>query len=97
MNFLAGMMVYHASPQIAFCIFVKLLEKHDIKSNYLPGLPGLLEKCERIDQVIESKLPKVHSLVSSLVSHLLLGIFWHQSINSFDGTGNGNVWIDDSI
>ena len=57
MNFLAGMMVYHASPQIAFCIFVKLLEKYDIKSNYLPGLPGLLEKCEKIDQVIESKLP----------------------------------------
>ena len=45
MNFPAGMMVYHSCPSIAFCIFVKLLETHDIKSNYTPGLPGLLEKC----------------------------------------------------
>jgi hypothetical protein len=45
MNFTAGMMVFHASPSIAFCLFVKLLDDYSIRENYTHGMPGLLAKC----------------------------------------------------
>ena len=68
MNFPAGMMVYHSCPSVAFCIFVKMLETHDIKSNYTPGLPGLLDKCSTIDFLIENSLPSIHNFLRGLVS-----------------------------
>jgi len=48
MNFIAGVLVYHASPEIAFCLFIKLLDEFEIMKNYMPGLPGLYEKCNLI-------------------------------------------------
>ena len=49
MNFPAGMLVYHASPSIAFCLFVKLIEDYDLRSNYEEGLVGMMEKCAIIN------------------------------------------------
>ncbi len=63
MNFTAGMMIYHCSPNIAFALFVKLLEEYDLRSNYLPGLPGLIEKCEVINQRFEKCLPRAHKVL----------------------------------
>lgn len=58
MNFMAGMMAYHASPSIAFALFVRILETYSVRDNYLPGLPGLMEKCGRINRLVEKKLPE---------------------------------------
>lgn len=58
MNFMAGMMAYHASPSIAFALFVRILETYQVRENYIPGLTGMIEKCGRINQLVEEKLPE---------------------------------------
>ena len=63
MNFLAGMLVYHSCPSIAFAAFVKMIETYELQENYLPGLPGLHDKCEVIDDMIETHLPDVHAFL----------------------------------
>ena len=63
MNFCAGMMVFHASPSIAFALFVKLLESYDMRSNYLPGLPGLINKCAEINERFMKEVPLAHEIL----------------------------------
>lgn len=63
MNFAAGMMIFHAAPNIAFALFVKLLEDFDLRPNYLPGLPGLIEKCEEINQRFATHVPRAHRVL----------------------------------
>ena len=41
MNFIAGALTYHCSPELSFCMFVKLMQKFQIIDNYVEGLAGL--------------------------------------------------------
>jgi hypothetical protein len=65
MNFIGGVLVYHASPEIAFCLFIKLLDDYDIRTNYLPGLPGMLSKCNIISTHFKTHLPRLHNFLSN--------------------------------
>ncbi len=38
MNFIVGALLYHCSEEIAFWIFVSLIEDYEIRDIYLPGL-----------------------------------------------------------
>ena len=37
MNFIVGALLYHCSEEIAFWLFVTLVEDHDMRDIYLPG------------------------------------------------------------
>lgn len=41
MNFIVGALLYHAPEEIAFWLFISLIEDHELRDIYLPGLPGL--------------------------------------------------------
>ena len=65
MNFIAGVLVYHSSPEIAFCLFIKMLDGYDVRSNYLPGLSGMLNKCSLISKHFEIHLPWIHHFLNN--------------------------------
>lgn len=37
MNFVAGALLYHCSEDIAFWLFVSLIEDHEMRDIYMPG------------------------------------------------------------
>eukprot|EP00826_Nyctotherus_ovalis_P058970 TRINITY_DN8159_c0_g2_i2.p4 TRINITY_DN8159_c0_g2~~TRINITY_DN8159_c0_g2_i2.p4 ORF type:complete len:101 (+),score=24.09 TRINITY_DN8159_c0_g2_i2:129-431(+) len=37
MNFVAGALLYHCSEEIAFWLFVSLIEDHEMREIYMPG------------------------------------------------------------
>jgi hypothetical protein len=41
MNFIVGALLYHSSPDVAFWLFVALLEEYEMRDIYLPEFPGL--------------------------------------------------------
>ena len=57
MNFIAGALLYHCPEEIAFWIFVSLMDYYKIKELYSPGLPGLYKYSYIIDSLISENLP----------------------------------------
>jgi hypothetical protein len=55
MNFIAGSLVYHSSPEIAFWLFVSLIFDYQLRENYKPGFPGVKEINEEIEKLLEQK------------------------------------------
>ena len=62
MNFIAGALVYHASPDIAFWLFVSLIFDYQLRDNYRAGFPGVKELNEQIKCLMKIKLPKLSKL-----------------------------------
>ncbi len=59
MNFIAGSLLFHASEEIAFWLFVSLVEDYELRDIYLPGIPGLFKHCQIIDILIMTHNRKV--------------------------------------
>ncbi len=78
MNFIVGALLYHASEEIAFWLFVSLLEDYELREVYIPGtlasnslgLPGLYKHTQIIDMLI---LQNCRELYQHLV---LCGSHW---------------------
>jgi len=60
MNFIVGILWYHLSPELAFCLFVKLMKDYDLEDNYAPGLSGFKLKSETLNDKIIENLPELH-------------------------------------
>lgn len=60
MNFIVGSILYHANEEIAFWIFVSLIEEFELRDIYEPLLPGLYKHCFVIEKLIESNLPELY-------------------------------------
>ena len=60
MNFIVGALLYHCSEEIAFWIFVTLIDYYGIRDVYSPGLPGLYEHTRIIDSLISKNLKRVY-------------------------------------
>jgi len=65
MNFVVGALLYHCSEEVAFWLFVPLVEDFEIRDVYLPGLPGLY----RHTRIIEALISKHFT---SLSAHLVI-------------------------
>lgn len=61
MNFIAATLVYHGQVDVAFCLFIKLLERYDLMSNYSPGMPGIKAHCDIIDKLVFKHLRTLHN------------------------------------
>lgn len=74
MNFIVGMLCYHLSPELAFCLFVKLMKDYDLEDNYTPGLKGFKMKSDRLNLHVQKYLPSLHSFFVSTPIVTLIGI-----------------------
>ena len=41
MNFIVGSLLFHCSEEVAFWLFVSLIEDYEMRDIYQPKLPGL--------------------------------------------------------
>eukprot|EP00826_Nyctotherus_ovalis_P026185 TRINITY_DN2044_c0_g7_i2.p1 TRINITY_DN2044_c0_g7~~TRINITY_DN2044_c0_g7_i2.p1 ORF type:complete len:346 (+),score=81.32 TRINITY_DN2044_c0_g7_i2:70-1107(+) len=65
MNFVVGALLYHCSEEIAFWLFVAMVEDFDIRDVYSPGLPGLYHHTRAIEKFISRNF-------SSVAAHLVI-------------------------
>lgn len=61
MNFIAATLLYHCQVDVAFWLFVKMVEKFNIIDNYLPGMPGITYHGEIIDKMVFKHLRTLHN------------------------------------
>jgi len=61
MNFIVGALIFHCSEEIAFWIFVSMIEDYEIRDIYLPGLPGLYKHTQIIDMLIFQNLREIYT------------------------------------
>lgn len=57
MNFIVGSLLLHATEEIAFWLFVSLLEDYQMRDIYQPQLPGLYKHVAILQHLIEMELP----------------------------------------
>lgn len=69
MNFIVGALLYHSCEEIAFWTFVALVEDHEMRDIYMPGmelkwkdvgLPGLYKHSQIIDILILENLNDIY-------------------------------------
>ena len=70
MNFIVGSILYHANEEIAFWIFVTLIEEFELHDIYEEHLPGLYKHGFVIEKLIESNLKELHKHFVNL-KHLI--------------------------
>ncbi len=54
MNFICGTLLYHCAEEVAFWLFVILLEDYDLEDVYMVGLPGLYKHTQMINMLIST-------------------------------------------
>lgn len=60
MNMIAAPLLLYSSEDEAFALLVKLMKDHDMRSLYLPEMPGLHKRLYQFDRLLEDYLPAVH-------------------------------------
>lgn len=60
MNFIAASLLYHCSEEIAFWIFVTLIEDYELRDIYETNLPGLYKHSHVITNLMETDLGDLH-------------------------------------
>ena len=59
MNFIVGALLLHCSEEVAFWLFVTLIEDYEMREIYMEGLPGHLKHSTLIGNLMEIHLPKL--------------------------------------
>ena len=60
MNFIVGSLLYHCNEEIAFWMFVTLIEEFELRDIFEPLLPGLYKHCFVIEKLIEANIVELH-------------------------------------
>ena len=60
MNFIVGALLYHCPEEIAFWLFVELIEVHEMREIYLPNFPGLYKHTQRLNKLLHENLNNVY-------------------------------------
>ena len=97
MNFIVGILSYHLSPELAFCIFVKLMKEYKLEENYMPGLPGFKEKSEELNKHIKRHLPLLNNYFVSCKYWNNIGIKVHIHRNFHTWAYHGALWKHSSF
>jgi len=84
MNFIAASLIYHASPDIAFWLFVSLIFDYQLRENYRLGFPGVWEINIKVKIMLEEKWPKLAKLFKTTKTDFEM--FWIDIIMSLFGT-----------
>jgi Rab-GTPase-TBC domain len=64
MNFLVGAILWHTSEYKTFWLMTSLLQKHDLRKNYLPGLPGLSKHAQILEVLLFEQYPSLYCYLS---------------------------------
>ena len=77
MNHIVEVLIRHCSEEIAFWLFVSLVEDHDLRSIYQVGLPGLYRHVAVLSKLLELYLPKLNThLEEAKVTPVMFASNW---------------------
>ena len=60
MNFIVAALIYHSNAEIAFLLFITLIEEYGLYEIYMELLPGLDKHCRAIERHIQRQLPQLY-------------------------------------
>ena len=60
MNFIVASLLYHCDEEIAFWIFVSLIEEYELRDIYEHQLPGLYKHCYVIKNLLKERQPELY-------------------------------------
>ncbi|CAI2383450.1 unnamed protein product [Moneuplotes crassus] len=84
MNFIVGILCHHLSPELAFCLFVKLIKDYDLEDNYTPGLVGFKKKSDILTNLIKVHLPDLYRFLN--IKNIFLEMFTVELIMALCGS-----------
>lgn len=59
MNFIVASLLLHCTEEIAFWLFVSLIEDYFMRDIYQPNLPGLYKHISILDQLMQQHIPEL--------------------------------------
>ncbi|KAK9895924.1 RabGAP/TBC [Cystobasidium minutum MCA 4210] len=59
MAFVVGPLLLNMPDEEAFCVLVRLMKSYDLRSQYIPDMPGLQLRLYQFDRLLEELLPAV--------------------------------------
>lgn len=65
MNFITASLIWHSTEEDAFWLLVMLMEDYELRSNFLPNLPGLAIHCKVIDLLTHDHMTRLYYLLES--------------------------------
>lgn len=60
MNFIVAALLFHCSEEIAFWLFVSLIEDYEMRDIYKPHLPGLYKHTQIINMLIFTNARQIY-------------------------------------
>lgn len=60
MNHIVDALMQHCSEEIAFWLFVSLIEDYEMRDIYQVGISGLFKHIHAISSLMEQHLPQLH-------------------------------------
>ncbi|KAH8923763.1 RabGAP/TBC [Atractiella rhizophila] len=59
MQFVAGVLLLNMPDEEAFCVLVRLMKSYDLRSHFVPNMPGLQLRLFQFDRLLEEMCPTV--------------------------------------
>jgi len=63
-------MLYHCNEEVAFWMFVTLVDEFELRDIFEPNLPGLFKHCYVIDKLIENHIKELHTHFVRIISSI---------------------------
>ncbi|KAH9820497.1 rab-GTPase-TBC domain-containing protein [Melampsora americana] len=60
LQFIIGPMLLNMPDEEAFCVLVRLMNSYDLRSHFIPNMPGLQLRLFQFDRILEDLLPHVY-------------------------------------
>lgn len=84
MNFLVACLLWHGTEEQAFWTLVAMMERYDMRSMFLPGLPGLQKRSGVVEQLIAQHFPDLmQHLLDVGISSQLVSTDWLLTLFSY--------------
>ncbi|KAG4304821.1 hypothetical protein PORY_001874 [Pneumocystis oryctolagi] len=98
MAFLVGPLLLYMSDEEAFCVLVRLMKDYDLRSFYIPNMPGLHLRLYQFDRLMGEFLPEVHTYLHKQgVKPLMYASQWFMTFFAYKFPINIVVRIFDVI
>jgi hypothetical protein len=82
--FIVAALLLNMPEEEAFCVLVRLMHSYDLRSHFLPDMPGLLLRMYQFDRLLEDMLPAVHlHLLRAGVKSSMYASQWFMTMFSY--------------
>jgi hypothetical protein len=82
--FIVAALLLNMPEEEAFCVLVRLMHSYDLRSHFVPEMPGLQLRMYQFDRLLEDILPAVHlHLLRAGVKSSMYASQWFMTMFSY--------------